>query len=100
MHSVKLTPEQKFWKFILGDDLDFYEEYTINLSDEEQQEFFADNPDFMSQYSISRDKIYLLRDVVFREILRKIKEYEGGKRKWKRRKYFQDWEQFVRYLLF
>ncbi len=82
MYNVKLTSEQKFWKFILGDDLDFYEEYTINLSDEEQQEFFADNPDFMSQYPISRDKIYLLRDVVFREILRKIKEYEGGKRKW------------------
>lgn len=86
MHSVKLTPEQKFWKFISGDDLDFYEEYTINLSDEEQQEFFDNNPDFMSQYPISRDKIYLLRDVVFRGILRKIKEYEGGKRKWKRRK--------------
>ena len=86
MHSVKLTLEQKFWEFISGDDLDFYEEYTINLSDEEQQEFFADNPDFMSQYPISRDKIYLLRDVVFRGILRKIKEYEGGKRKWKRRK--------------
>lgn len=82
MYNVKLTSEQKFWKFILGDDLDFYEEYTINLSDEEQQEFFADNPDFMSQYPIGRDKIYLLRDVVFREILRKIKEYEGGKRKW------------------
>ena len=69
-------------KFVFGDDLDFYEEYTINLSDKEQQEFFADNPDFMSQYPISRDKIYLLRDVVFRGILRKIKEYEGGKRKW------------------
>lgn len=71
-----------FMKFVFGDDLDFYEEYTINLSDKEQQEFFADNPDFMSQYPISRDKIYLLRDVVFRGILRKIKEYEGGKRKW------------------
>ena len=71
MHSVKLTPEQKFWEFISGDDLDFYEEYTINLSDEEQQEFFADNPDFMSQYPISRDKIYLLRDVVFRGDLEK-----------------------------
>ncbi len=81
-----MDKEDSFWKFVKGDDLDFYEEYTINLSDKEQQEFFADNPDFMSQYPISRDKIYLLRDVVFRGILRKIKEYEGGKRKWKRRK--------------
>ena len=77
-----MDKEDSFWKFVKGDDLDFYEEYTINLSDKEQQEFFADNPDFMSQYPISRDKIYLLRDVVFRGILRKIKENEGGKRKW------------------
>lgn len=81
-----MDKKDSFWKLVKGDDLDFYEEYTINLSDKEQQEFFADNPDFMSQYPISRDKIYLLRDVVFRGILRKIKEYEGGKRKWKRRK--------------
>ena len=77
-----MDKEDSFWKFVKGDDLDFYEKYTINLSDKEQQDFFADNPDFMSQYPISRDKIYLLRDVVFRGILRKIKEYEGGKRKW------------------
>ena len=77
-----MDKEDSFWKFVKGDDLDFYEKYTINLSDKEQQEFFDGNPDFMSQYPISRDKIYLLRDVVFRGILRKIKEYEGGKRKW------------------
>ena len=77
-----MDKEDSFCKFVKGDDIDLYEEYTINLSDKEQQEFFADNPDFMSQYPISRDKIYLLRDVVFRGILRKIKEYEGGKRKW------------------
>lgn len=28
---------ERFEKFILGDDMDFYEEYTINLSDEEQK---------------------------------------------------------------
>ncbi len=33
----------------MGDDLDFYEEYTIHLSDEEQEEFFRDNPDFRSE---------------------------------------------------
>lgn len=79
MHSVKTTIEQKFWDFILGDDLDFYEEYTINLSDKEQQEFFTDNPDFMLDYPISLDKIYLLRDPMFRGILRRIKKYEGGR---------------------
>ena len=71
-----------FMKIVFGDDLDFYEEYTINLSDKEQQEFFTDNPDFMQEFPVSRDKMYLLRDPVFRGILRRIKEYEGGKGKW------------------
>ena len=74
--------DRKLSEFINGDDLDyldFYEEYTINLSDKEQQEFFTDNPDFMQGFPISRNKIYLLRDPIFRGILRRIKEYEGGK---------------------
>ncbi|MBM6854629.1 hypothetical protein H6B11_10750 [Mediterraneibacter glycyrrhizinilyticus] len=79
-YKTVLQSEEQFWKFVMGDDLDFYEEYTIFLSDEEQKEFFDENPDFMCDYPISRDKMYLLKDVVFRGILRKIKEYEGGKR--------------------
>lgn len=70
---------KRFWKFVFGDDLEFYEEYTIYLTDEEQKKFFDENPEFMCDYPISRDKLYLLRDVVFRGILRKIKEIEGGK---------------------
>ena len=79
-YKTMLQSEERFWKFVMGDDLAFYEEYTIFLSDEEQKEFFDENPDFLCDYPISRDKMYLLKDVVFRGILRKIKEYEGGKR--------------------
>ena len=79
--------DRKLSEFINGDDLDFYEEYTINLSDEEQRRFFDDNPDFMQEFPVSRDKIYLLRDSVFRGILKRIKEYEGGKRNEERKKY-------------
>ena len=74
-----MNKEKRFWEFIMGDDLDFYEEYTIHLTDEEQKEFFDKNPDFMCDYPVSRDKMYLLRDVVFRRILRKIKKFEGEK---------------------
>lgn len=66
--------EKRFWKFIFGDDLDFYEEYTIHLNDEEQEKFFDENPDFMCEYSLSRNKMYLLRDSMYRGILRKIKK--------------------------
>lgn len=67
---------KRFEKFILGDDMDFYEEYTIHLTDEEQKKFFAENPDFMSEYPISRDKIYLLKDPIYRGLMREIKHYE------------------------
>lgn len=66
----------------MGDDLDFYEEYTIHLTDEEQEKFFEENPDFLCDYPISRDKMYLLRDVVFRGILRRTKKYKGEKEWW------------------
>lgn len=61
--------------------MDFYEEYTINLSDEEQEKFFAENPDFMSEYPISRNKIYLLKDPIYRGLMRKIKRHEESKNK-------------------
>ena len=72
---------ERFEKFIFGDDMDFYEKYTINLSDEEQEKFFAENPDFMSEYPISRNKIYLLKDPIYRGLMRKIKRYEESKNK-------------------
>ena len=79
--DINLTADQqqKFFNFIMGDDLDFYEEFTIHLSDEEQERFFDANPDFMSHFPIGRGRIYLLRNKIFRGILRKIKGVEGGK---------------------
>ena len=79
-NDINMTEEQeeKFLKFIFEDDLDFYEEFTIHLTDEQQEKFFEENPDFMSEYPISCDTIYLSNDKMFR-ILRKIKRYERGK---------------------
>ena len=81
MQSVNMRTEQrmKLHNFIFGDDLDFYEWFMIDLSDEEQEKFFDDNPDFMSNFPVKRDRMYLLRNRMFRRILRKIKDYEGGK---------------------
>ena len=49
-HTCLMTAEQhrKFDKFLKGDDLDFYEEYVINLTNKQQEAFFEDNPNFMS----------------------------------------------------
>lgn len=72
-----MTPEQhaRLQHFLEADDLDFYEEYVIHLSEKEQEAFFADNPDFMSDFAVSHERMYLLRDRMFRDILRKIKDY-------------------------
>lgn len=74
---------QRFFDFIMGDDLDFYEEYTVNLTEEEQERFFRDNPDFMMEdgieCEIERDKMDLVKERIFEGILRKISEYEGGR---------------------
>lgn len=77
-NDINMTEEQeeKFLKFIFEDDLDFYEEFTIHLTDEQQVKFFEENPDFMSEFPVSRDMMYLLRNKTFRDTLRKIKRYE------------------------
>lgn len=76
---MSVEQSKKLCNYIFGDDLDFYEKFTIHLSDEEQERFFDDNPDFMRDFPVRREMMYLLKDRIFRGILRKIKEYEGGK---------------------
>ena len=70
---------EKLFHYIFGSDLDFYEEFAIHLSDEEQEKFFDDNPDFMCDFPVKRDKMYLLKDRMFRRVLRRIKRYKGGR---------------------
>ena len=71
--EICISEEQliRFFGLIMGDDLDFYEEYTVNLT-EEQERFFQDNLEFMLGYQVCHDRMYLLRDRVFRDILKKI----------------------------
>ncbi|HAX53103.1 MAG TPA: hypothetical protein DIW07_11415 [Lachnospiraceae bacterium] len=75
--DIHMTLEQhkKFDEFITGDDMDFYEEYIIYLSRQEQERFFAENPDFLSEFQVSYDNIDLLKDKMYRNILRKVKKY-------------------------
>lgn len=68
---------KRFDKFILGDDLDFYEKYLLELSDDEQKKFFDENPDFMSGYPlVTYDYIHLLKDPIYRGLIRRIKAEE------------------------
>lgn len=41
--------EDKFWNSIKGEDMDFYEEFLVNLTEEELQRFLDENPDFLKE---------------------------------------------------
>lgn len=41
--------EHDFWRFVTGSDMDFYDEFLVNLSLEELQRFLDENPDFLSE---------------------------------------------------
>lgn len=69
---------EKFWKLIMEDDLEFYEEFIIHLPDEEQKSFFEEVPDFMSDFPVWCGRIDLLKDRMYRKILRRIKLYAEG----------------------
>ena len=73
---------QRFFDFIMGDDLDFYEEDTVNLTDEEQEMFFSDERFKMEddgEYDVECDKLDLVKERMFEEILRKISKLENGR---------------------
>lgn len=78
--KLQLTENQarRLLKIFFGDDLDYYEECIMHLPDDEQERFFEKNPDFMSEFAVTCDMMFLLKDKIFRGILRKIKNYEGG----------------------
>ena len=68
--SLHSYTDMNIW---MGDDLDFYEECLIDLSDEQLKQFFRENPEFMEEYHMYEDRLLLLKDKNYREILRKIK---------------------------
>lgn len=59
-------------KFLAGDDLDFYETFLVNLSEEEIARFFKWNPEFLEAYHVDKERRELLRDKMYREILRGV----------------------------
>lgn len=69
---------KRFLKFIFGDDLDFYEEHLMDLTDDEFELFLDENPDFLSEFPVDREHMFLLKDHMFRGLLRKIKRYQAN----------------------
>ena len=63
---------ERFWKFIEGDDLDFYEQNLLNQPEEVQRHFFEQHPDFLSEYHcdpLQENGINLLQDEILRGIM-------------------------------
>ena len=60
-------------KLFSGDDLDFYENYLQNLTDEELKKFYEETPEFMKDYNMYEGRLFLLKDPNYRAILRRMK---------------------------
>jgi len=43
------TRHQKFLREIMGNDMEFYEKFLINLSEEQFQQFLKENPEFLKE---------------------------------------------------
>lgn len=73
-----MISKQDVWllKFIMMDDLDFYEEFIVKFPEDKQEQFFKEVPDFMSDFPVWCGRIDLLKDRLYRGILRRIKRYE------------------------
>ena len=63
-------------KELKKDDLEFYEEYLLGLTDEQIERFCEENPEFLKEYAVYKERIPLLRDANFRNVLRRLKEKE------------------------
>lgn len=59
-------------EFLTGDDMDFYETFLVNLSEDEMGLFFKKNPNFLEAYHVNADRRVLLKDRLYREILKKL----------------------------
>jgi len=51
---------------------------TLTQIDEAQKKFFEEVPDFMSDFPVWRGRADLLKDRMYRKLLRRIKSYEEG----------------------
>lgn len=54
------------------DDLDFYERFLLNRPLEEVRLFFDKNPEFMEKYHVNQERLELLKDRNYRELLREL----------------------------
>lgn len=61
-------------EILTGNDLDFYETFIMGLSEEEEKQFFEDNPEFLEEYSVDEERRILLKEKMYREILKRIKQ--------------------------
>ena len=63
-----------FLQFLFGDDMDFYEEFFVNLSEDEKKRFWDEHPEFMKEYQMNEIRKELLRDKMYRGILRSMQK--------------------------
>lgn len=54
------------------DDLKFYERFLLDRPLEEVRLFFDEHPEFMEKYHVDQERLELLKDKNYRELLREM----------------------------
>lgn len=72
-NNMSLDQKKRFYRFILMDDIQFYDEFIAELPLEAQERFFAKTPDFLSEYISKNEKINLKDDKIYQNIMGKIR---------------------------
>lgn len=72
-NNMSLDQKKRFYRFMLMDDIQFYEEFIAELPLEAQERFFAKTPDFLSEYIGKNGKINLEDDEIYQNILGEIR---------------------------
>lgn len=70
--NMTIEQKRRFWKFLLMDDIQFYEEFIAGLPLDAQERFFAETPNFMSDYMGNRKKVKLEDDEMYQKIMQRI----------------------------
>lgn len=72
-NNMSLDQKKRFYRFMLMNDIQFYEEFIADLPLEAQERFFAKTPDFLSEYMGKDEKINLEDDKIYQNIMKEIR---------------------------
>lgn len=71
-HNLTLKQKERFLEFVNMDDIQFYDTYISQLSEEAQIRFIQETPDFLSDIVEESDSVDLATDPIYQKLMKQI----------------------------